>query len=99
MRDKINESAETEAEKARQIAGVNFQEGQELEGLGRQGVGAFNSLVDTAQFLLDNATEAEFAQHRETLINAINTFYDERIRFIENLDLSDTDRANMQDGC
>ena len=97
IRDKINESAETEEEKARQIAGVNRQEGQALERLGESGLGQLSSLVDTAQFLLDNATEAEFATRRENLITAINTFYDERIAFINGLDLSDTDRANMQE--
>ena len=95
MRDKINASAETEEEKARQIAGVDFQEGQALEQLGERGVGQFNSLIDTAQFLLDNATEAEFGTRRQALIDAINTFYDERIAFINGLDLSDTDRTNM----
>ena len=97
LREKINESAETEEEKARQIAGVNFQEGQALDQLGQRGLSAFDSLVDTAQFLLDNATEAEFNTRRENLINAINTFYDERLAFVNGLDLSDTDRANMQE--
>ena len=95
MRDKINESAETEEEKARQIAGVNAQETQALEGLGERGLGQFQSLVDTSQFLLDNATESEFASRREALVTAINTFYDERLAFINGLDLSDTDRSNM----
>ena len=95
MREKINASAESEEEKARQIAAVNVEETGELEGLNRQGLDAFSSLVNTAQFLLDNATEAEFATRRQELIDAINRFYDERTAFINGLDLSDTDRANM----
>ena len=95
LRDKINESADTEEEKARQIASVNLQESESLQGLGERGLGQFNSLVDTAQFLLDNATEAEFATRRANLIDAINTFYEERLAFVNGLDLSDTDRANM----
>ena len=63
--------------------------------MGEQGLGAFDSLINTAQFLLDNATEAQFSNRREALITAINTFYDERLAFINGLDLSDTDRANM----
>ena len=51
--------------------------------------------MDTAQFLLDNASESEFGTRRQNLINAINSFYDERIAFINGLDLSDTDRSNM----
>ena len=95
MRDTINASAEKEEEKARQIAAVNISEGRELEQLDERGLGQFNSLVDTAQFLLDTATEADFGARRQDLINAINDFYDERIAFINGLDLSDTDRANM----
>ena len=95
IRQKISESADTEEEKARQIRAVDFQEGQALEQLGQRGLGQLDSLVDTAQFLLDNATEAEFASRREALVTAINTFYDERIAFINGLDLSGTDRANM----
>ena len=74
---------------------MDFQEGQALEQLGQRGLGQLDSLVDTAQFLLDNATESEFASRREALVTAINTFYDERIAFINGLDLSDTDRENM----
>ena len=95
MREKINASAESEEEKARQIAAVNIEETSALGDLNRQGVDAFSSLVDTSQFLLDNATEAEFGTRRQNLITAINTFYDERIAFINGLDLSDTDRSNM----
>ena len=95
IRKSIEASAENEEEQARQIAAVNVQEAQDLQRLGEQGLGAFGSLIDTAQFLLDNATEAQFSTHREQLITAINRFYDERIAFIEGLDLSDTDRANM----
>ena len=96
MRDKINESADTEEEKAKQIVGVDFQEGQALDELGSRSLGQFRSLIDTAQFLLDNATADNFQQRRENLITAINNFYDARIRFINNQDLSDTDRVNMQ---
>ena len=95
MRQKINKSADTEEEKARQIRAVNVQEGQALEGLGQRGLGQLDSLVDTAQFLLDNATEAEFGTRRQNLIDAIHNFYDARIAFINGLDLSDTDRSNM----
>ena len=95
LRDKINESAENEEDKARQIEAVDFQEGEALGRLGQQGVGALGSIVDTAQFLLDNATEAEFATRRQDLIDAIKDFYDARIEFINSQDLSDTDRANM----
>ena len=95
LRQKISESADTEEEKARQMRAVDFQEGEALEQLGQRGLGQLDSLVDTAQFLLDNATEAEFASRREALVTAINTFYDERIAFINGLDVSDTDRENM----
>ena len=94
-RDRINQSADSEEEKARQLTALNTQERQQLSQLGERGVSQFSSLVDTAQFLLDNATEAEFATRRQELIDAINRFYDERIAFINNQDLSDTDRANM----
>ena len=94
-RDRINQSADSEEEKARQLSALNTQEQGELTRLGERGVGQFNSLVNTAQFLLDNASESEFGIRRQNLINAINTFYDERIAFINGLDLSDTDRANM----
>ena len=95
VRTLINNSAESEEEKARQIKAADLQTADELAALERQGVDAFSSLVDTAQFLLDNATESEFASRREALITAINTFYDARIDFINGLDLSDTDRENM----
>ena len=95
IRERIEASAENEETQAAQIAAVNVQETGELQRLGEQGLGAFDSLINTAQFLLDNATEAEFATRRQALIDAINTFYDARIAFINGLDLSDTDRANM----
>ena len=95
IRERIEASAENEETQAEQIAAVNVQEAGELQRLGEQGLGAFDSLINTAQFLLDNATEAQFSNRREQLITAINTFYDERLAFINGLDLSDTDRANM----
>ena len=95
LRDKINESAENEEDKARQIEAVDFQEGEALGRLGQQGVGALGNIVDTAQFLLDNATEAQFGTRQQALIDAINDFYDARIEFINSQDLSDTDRTNM----
>ena len=95
IRERIEASAESEETQAEQIAAVNVQEAQDLQRLGEQGLGAFDSLINTAQFLLDNATEAQFSNRREQLITAINTFYDERLAFINGLDLSDTDRANM----
>ena len=95
IRESIEASAENEETQAEQIAAVNVQEASELQRLGEQGLGAFDSLINTAQFLLDNATEAQFSNRREQLITAINTFYDERLAFINGLDLSDTDRANM----
>ena len=95
IRERIEASAEREETQAEQIAAVNVQEASELQRLGEQGLGAFDSLINTAQFLLDNATEAQFSNRREQLITAINTFYDERLAFINGLDLSDTDRANM----
>ena len=95
IRGKIEASAESEETQAEQIAAVNVQEAGELQRLGEQGLGAFDSLINTAQFLLDNATEAQFSNRREALITAINTFYDERIAFINGLDLTDTDRRNM----
>ena len=82
IRQKISESADTEEEKARQIRAVDFQEGQALEQLGQRGLGQLDSLVDTAQFLLDNASEAEFGTRRQNLIDAIDNFYDARIAFI-----------------
>ena len=95
IRERIEASAENEETQAEQIAAVNVQEAGELQRLGEQGLGAFDSLINTAQFLLDNATEAQFSNRREQLITAINTFYDERLAFINGLDLSDTDRTNM----
>ena len=95
IRESIEASADNEEEQAKQIAEVNVQKSSDLQRLGEQGLGAFDSLINTAQFLLDNATEAEFSTRREALITAINTFYDERIAFIDGLDLSDTDRENM----
>ena len=95
IRERIEASAENEETQAEQIAAVNVQEAGELQRLGEQGLGAFDSLINTAQFLLDNATEAEFGTRRQALIDAINTFYDERIAFINGLDLTDTDRRNM----
>ena len=65
--------------------------------MGRQELDAFSSLVDTARFLLDGATEAEFDSRREALVTAINEFYDERLAFVNTLDLSDTDRENMRE--
>ena len=95
IREGIEASADSEESQAEQIAAVNQQEQGELQALGQRGLGAFSSLIDTAQFLLDNATEADFGTRRQNLITAINTFYDERIAFINGLDLSDTDRMNM----
>ena len=95
IRERIEASAENEETQAKQIAAANVQEAGELQQLGEQGLGAFDSLINTAQFLLDNATESQFSNRREQLITAINTFYDERLAFIKGLDLSDTDRKNM----
>ena len=95
IRERIEASADSEESQAEQIAAVNVQEAQDLRRLGEQGLGAFDSLINTAQFLLDNATEGQFSTRREDLITAINTFYDERIAFVNGLDLSNTDRANM----
>ena len=95
IREGIEASADSEESQAAQIAAVNVAESQDLQRLGEQGLGAFDNLINTAQFLLDNATEAQFSNRREALITAINTFYDERLAFINGLDLSDTDRANM----
>lgn len=94
-RDRINQSADSEEEKARQLKALNTQESQQLSQLGERGISQFSSLVDTAQFLLDTATEAEFTTRRQELVDAINRFYDERTAFINNQDLSDTDRQNM----
>ena len=95
LRQKISESALGEEEKARQIADIDSKEDEAFTGLGESGLGQFRSLIDTAQFLLDNATEGEFASRRQGLIDAIKTFYDERTAFIEGQDISDTDRANL----
>ena len=97
IRSKINASPKARQKKHDRSKPPNRQETQDLARLGSQELDAFSSLVDTARFLLDGATEAEFASRREALVTAINEFYDERLAFVNTLDLSDTDRENMRE--